>query len=170
VTPGAEPDPYAILGVPRSATQQEVRAAYRVLAARYHPDRHQGNPLEELASAKMAEINRAYAILSDPARRTAFDRGRAGVWAAASPTPGAAPGARAPSGKRIALLLALPLLLLVGVPLLRVVAILARDLFEALALLRGTPLGAVAVLLAIVVLLVALVRRRRVKAPPGGKK
>ena len=67
--PKNEPDPYAILGVAPTASEAEIRAAYRALVAKYHPDRHQGNPLEELASAKMAEINRAYEILSDPVRR-----------------------------------------------------------------------------------------------------
>jgi curved DNA-binding protein CbpA len=68
-------DPYVVLNVPRRATGEEIRAAYLLLAARYHPDQHQGNPLEELASARMAEINRAYEVLSDPARRAAFDAG-----------------------------------------------------------------------------------------------
>ena len=65
----ARPDPYAVLGVDRAASAAELRAAYRALVARYHPDRHQGNPLEDLASERMAEINQAYELLSDPARR-----------------------------------------------------------------------------------------------------
>ncbi|MBC8132379.1 MAG: J domain-containing protein, partial [Deltaproteobacteria bacterium] len=73
-----EPDPYVILGVPRTATAAEIRAAYLALGARYHPDRHQGNPLKELASAKMAEVNRAYEILSDRKRRAAFDNAGVG--------------------------------------------------------------------------------------------
>lgn len=60
MTPSAEPDPYAVLGVVRTATEHEIRAAYRALVARYHPDRHQDKPLKELASAKLAEINRAH--------------------------------------------------------------------------------------------------------------
>ena len=41
-------DPYSVLGVPRTATEAEIRAAYRALVAQYHPDRHQGNPANGL--------------------------------------------------------------------------------------------------------------------------
>lgn len=50
-------DPYEVLGVPRSATQDEVTAAYRRLAKKYHPDL---NPGDKNAQSKMAEINVAY--------------------------------------------------------------------------------------------------------------
>ncbi len=50
-------DPYQVLGVPRSATQEEVTAAYRRLAKKYHPDL---NPGDKNAQSKMAEINVAY--------------------------------------------------------------------------------------------------------------
>lgn len=50
-------DPYQVLGVPRSATQEEVTAAYRKLAKKYHPDL---NPGDKNAQSKMAEINVAY--------------------------------------------------------------------------------------------------------------
>ena len=83
--PEAEPDPYSVLGVARTASDSEIRAAYRALVAKYHPDRHQGNPLEELAGARMTEINRAYEILSDPARRAAFDSGQV-IWPRATNT------------------------------------------------------------------------------------
>src|SRR3569623_2419302 len=66
-------EPYVILGVPRTATPAEIRAAFHALGAQYHPERHQGKPLAALASAKMTELNRAYETLSDPARRRIAD-------------------------------------------------------------------------------------------------
>lgn len=104
-------DPYAILGVARTATPAEIRAAYHALVAQYHPDRHQGNPLATLASEKMIELNRAYETLSDPARRRLLDElpaprppaapqvarrsswwnGRPRVTSKATPRPGAPP-------------------------------------------------------------------------------
>lgn len=66
-------DPYSVLGVARTATAAEIRAAYRALVAQYHPDRHQGNPLADLASEKMIELNRAYEALSEPAQRRFVD-------------------------------------------------------------------------------------------------
>jgi len=71
-TPEAR-DPYDVLGVPCTASAAEIRAAYHALVAQYHPDRHQGNPLAALASEKMVELNRAYEMLSDPARRNVVD-------------------------------------------------------------------------------------------------
>jgi curved DNA-binding protein CbpA len=68
-------DPYAALGVAPSATQAEIKAAYQTMVGRYHPDLHQKNPLEDLAQARMVEINGAYELLSDPARRAAYDAG-----------------------------------------------------------------------------------------------
>jgi curved DNA-binding protein CbpA len=165
VTSSAETDPYAVLGVARTATEHEIRTAYRALVARYHPDRHQDNPLQELASAKLAEINRAYAILSDPARRGAFDAGRGYAAEASDPgAPGAGPRANARLRKLIALVFALPLLLRFGMPVVRVLSILVRDLFEATALLRGTPVAAVLVLSTVLGLTIAFVRRRRSQA------
>src|SRR5258706_5946755 len=57
-------DPFEVLGVRREATRDEIRTAYRQQVARYHPDKHKGNPLEDLAAAKLTEINRAYEMLS----------------------------------------------------------------------------------------------------------
>ena len=53
-------DYYRVLGVPRTATRDEVTEAYKKLAAKYHPDKHQKNPLYDLAEEKFKEINEAY--------------------------------------------------------------------------------------------------------------
>ena len=52
--------PYEILGVANNATEEQVEAAYRELAKKYHPDRYINNPLADLAEEKMKEINWAY--------------------------------------------------------------------------------------------------------------
>lgn len=53
-------DPYKVLGVSPNATDQQVKEAYRELAKKYHPDAYADNPLADLASEKMKEINEAY--------------------------------------------------------------------------------------------------------------
>ena len=53
-------DPYTVLGVSPSATDEAVKKAYRELARKYHPDNYQNNPLADLAEEKMKEINEAY--------------------------------------------------------------------------------------------------------------
>ena len=54
-------DPYSILGVKRDATDDEIKSAYRALVRKYHPDNYaDDNPLKELATEKMQEINEAY--------------------------------------------------------------------------------------------------------------
>ena len=65
-------DPYEVLGVGRSASEAEVKKAYRKLAKQYHPDRHQG---DKRAQAKFSEINAANEILGDKEKRAQFDRG-----------------------------------------------------------------------------------------------
>jgi curved DNA-binding protein CbpA len=160
----AVPDPYVVLGVGRDATNLEIRAAYRRLVARYHPDRHQGNPLEDLASARMAEVNQAYAILSNPALRAAHDgpprpdvaggRGRASTDSAGS-------GAGGRLVKLAVLVVALPLIVRLAGGVGRLVAGLARSAASGTGLIRGT---GVAVAVAFVIgaaLLWAILRRRQ---------
>lgn len=53
-------DPYQVLGVPSTASDDEVKKAYRDLARKYHPDNYQDNPLADLAQERMKEINEAY--------------------------------------------------------------------------------------------------------------
>jgi curved DNA-binding protein CbpA len=70
-----EKDYYAILGVTPVAEDIVIRAAYKALAQRYHPDRYSG-PKDE-ATRMMAELNEAYAVLSDPVKRKEYDALRA---------------------------------------------------------------------------------------------
>ncbi len=53
-------DPYAVLGVSPSASDEEIKRAYRDLVKKYHPDNYANNPLADLAEAKMKEVNEAY--------------------------------------------------------------------------------------------------------------
>lgn len=62
---------YDILQVPRGASDEQIKRAYRKLALKYHPDKNQGN---EEANKKFAEINNAYEVLSDSEKRSIYDR------------------------------------------------------------------------------------------------
>ena len=53
-------DPYKVLGIDRTATDEDVKKAYRELARKYHPDNYMNTPLADLAEEKMKEINEAY--------------------------------------------------------------------------------------------------------------
>ena len=53
-------DPYQVLNIPSTASDEEVKKAYRALARKYHPDNYHDNPLADLAQEKMKEINEAY--------------------------------------------------------------------------------------------------------------
>ncbi|MCA0910215.1 DnaJ C-terminal domain-containing protein [Qipengyuania gaetbuli] len=65
-------DPYSILGVTRSASEQDIKSAYRKLAKELHPDRNKDNPK---AAERFSEVTNAYDLLSDKDKRARFDRG-----------------------------------------------------------------------------------------------
>ncbi len=74
----AERDYYEVLGVAKSATQDEIRKAYRRLAMKYHPDRNADN--KEEAEEKFKEVQKAYEVLYDEEKRRMYDQfGHAGV-------------------------------------------------------------------------------------------
>lgn len=64
-------DYYNVLGVPRTATDKEIRSAYRKLARKYHPDL---NPGDKTAEARFKELQTAYDVLSDPDKRKKYDQ------------------------------------------------------------------------------------------------
>ncbi|MGA7974824.1 MAG: DnaJ domain-containing protein, partial [Pseudolabrys sp.] len=65
-------DPYDVLGVPKSASEAEIKSAYRKLAKKHHPDANKHDPK---AATRFAELNAAYEIVGDDEKRKAFDRG-----------------------------------------------------------------------------------------------
>jgi DnaJ-class molecular chaperone len=65
-------DPYEVLGVAKNASAKEIKAAYRKLAKKHHPDQ---NPEDSKAKDRFAQANQAYEILGDEKSRAAFDRG-----------------------------------------------------------------------------------------------
>src|SRR5580765_3755423 len=70
-------DFYAVLEVPRTATDDEIKKAYRKLAMQYHPDKNNGS---KDAEEKFKQITEAYDVLRDPQKRAAYDRyGEAGL-------------------------------------------------------------------------------------------
>src|SRR5919107_5829507 len=64
-------DYYRTLGVPRTASQAEIKKAFRKLARENHPDKHAG---DKIAERRFKEINEANAVLSDPAKRSKYDQ------------------------------------------------------------------------------------------------
>jgi preprotein translocase subunit Sec63 len=141
-------DPFEVLGVERGATPDQIRTAYRELVARYHPDKHRGNPLEELAAAKLVEINRAYEILSDDAKRSELEsRGAARRAPAPSSPPGAVASIPQPMAKllnSVGVIVSLILFLRFGLGLARSV------LMGLLSVMRMGPIFAIAVVVAVV--------------------
>lgn len=67
-------DYYRILGVLEDTEDIVIKAAYKALAQKYHPDKFQGNP--KIAECRMKEINEAYSVLSDPSIRKQYDEAR----------------------------------------------------------------------------------------------
>ncbi|OQW78413.1 MAG: molecular chaperone DnaJ [Proteobacteria bacterium ST_bin13] len=65
-------DPYQLLGVPRGASEADIKKAYRKLAKELHPDRNKDNPK---ASEKFSQVTNAYDLLNDKDKRARFDRG-----------------------------------------------------------------------------------------------
>lgn len=77
-------DLYDALGITPSASSDDIKAAFRSLALKFHPDRNQGDPA---AAKKYTEISTAYAILGDEVQRAAYDHARAGAPPAPAPPP-----------------------------------------------------------------------------------
>jgi molecular chaperone DnaJ len=70
-------DYYEILGIPRNASEEEIKKSYRGLAMKYHPDRHPG---DKEAEERFKEASEAYEVLRDPEKREIYDRyGHAGL-------------------------------------------------------------------------------------------
>ena len=65
-------DYYQVLGVPRNASQEQIKKAYRKLAMQYHPDRNPGK--EPWANEKFKEINEAFGVVGDPQKRQQYDQ------------------------------------------------------------------------------------------------
>src|SRR5215469_5342026 len=87
-------DYYELLGVPRKASTKDIRAAYRKLARKYHPDL---NPGDKSAEEKFKQIQEAYDVLSDTKKRQMYDQfGFNTPGAGGPPPPGAGYGHGAP--------------------------------------------------------------------------
>ena len=88
-------DYYAVLGVPKTASQADIKKAFRKLARQHHPD---AKPGDSAAERKFKEVNEANEVLSDPARRKQYDELGAN-WESVSrgaEAPGARSGSAAP--------------------------------------------------------------------------
>lgn len=88
---------YSVLGVPETATQEEIKKAFRKLAVKYHPDKNRDN---KEAEEKFKQINEAYDVLGDPKKRAEYDEMRRnfGRYFKRGEGPGAAPGGPGAAG------------------------------------------------------------------------
>jgi curved DNA-binding protein CbpA len=163
---GAADDPYAVLGVARSATQADIKTAYQTLVGKYHPDLHQQNPLEDLAKERMVEINAAYELLSDPTRRAAYDAGfRAWTRGRGSRERRAQAAAEGWTVKRVGqailTIASLPLIFWAAMSLVRLLRLLFVRLFGAAGAIGGGRVAAAVVIAGVVILVIVWRKRRR---------
>ncbi|MCA9101640.1 MAG: J domain-containing protein, partial [Planctomycetales bacterium] len=84
-------DYYSTLGVPRNASAEEIRKAYRTLAVKYHPDK---NPDDESAKKKFQEVQAAFDVLNDSSKREMYDRYGSSFEQMSGGGPGGGPGGR----------------------------------------------------------------------------
>src|SRR6266567_2137843 len=95
----AQKDYYAVIGVPASATQDEIKKQYRKLAAKHHPDK---NPNDPKAAERFKEISEAYQVLGDADKRKQYDQmrqlGAFGGFGGGARRGGAYPGGATPGG------------------------------------------------------------------------
>lgn len=87
-------DYYATLGVAKTATDKDLKQAFRKMARKHHPD---VNPNDKASESRFKEVNEAYEVLGDPAKRKKYDE-LGSNWRAYEQQPGPAPGARGPQG------------------------------------------------------------------------
>ena len=79
-------DPYEVLGVSPSASEEELKKAYRELVKKYHPDNYTDNPLADLAEAKMKEVNEAYDTVVKMRTQGGYQAGYSGGYSGGSQT------------------------------------------------------------------------------------